>query len=103
MPLDREVGPDPGQCVRWGPSSAQKGDSPPPNFHPMSIVAKRSPIPATAELLFIFYVSLFTDEYGAVLALIVCNYCVSLTALYFAKSINICKLAVAFKCLPIML
>jgi len=40
-------------CVRWGPSSPHgKGHcSPPPAFRPMSIVAKRSPILATAELL----------------------------------------------------
>ena len=36
-------------CVRWGPNSpSQKGHSP-PNFRPMSIVAKWSPISATAE------------------------------------------------------
>ena len=37
-------------CVRWEPSSPQRTQ--PPNFRPMSVVAKRSPIPATAELLF---------------------------------------------------
>ena len=36
-------------CVTWGPSSpSQKG----PNFRPTSIVAKRSPISVTAELLY---------------------------------------------------
>jgi len=34
-------------CVRWGPS----GDAAPPHFRPMPIVAKRSPISATTELL----------------------------------------------------
>jgi len=38
-------------CVRWGPSPPPKGRSP-PNFRPMSIMAKRSPISATAEHLF---------------------------------------------------
>jgi len=39
-------------CVRWGPSSPrQRGTA--PNFRPMSIVAKRSPISATAEHLYI--------------------------------------------------
>jgi len=39
-------------CVKWGPSSLpKKGAQQPPTFRPMSIVAKRSPIPATAELL----------------------------------------------------
>jgi len=28
-------------CVRWGPSSRLKGAQPPPNFRPMSTVAKR--------------------------------------------------------------
>jgi len=28
-------------CVRWGPSSSVKRAQPPPNFRPMSIVAKR--------------------------------------------------------------
>ena len=42
--------------LAWGPSSPiqkRKGGTqqPPPNFRPMSIVAKRSPITATAELL----------------------------------------------------
>jgi len=40
-------------CVRWGLSSPQKGHSP-SNFRPMSVVAKRSPISATAEHLLIF-------------------------------------------------
>jgi len=40
--------PQPGQhCVRCGPSSTPRAQ--PPNFRPMSIVVKRSPISATAE------------------------------------------------------
>jgi len=40
--------------VRWGPSSPHgKGQSSPPTFHPMSIVAKQSPISAAAELLLV--------------------------------------------------
>ena len=42
------------------------------------------------------------STYNKVFSIIVSNYCVSLTALYFAKPINVCKLAIAFKCLPIM-
>ena len=34
-------------CVRWGPSSPKGAQ--PPSFRPMSIVAKRSAIPATAS------------------------------------------------------
>jgi len=53
MPLGTEVGLDPGDCVRWGPSSPlpEKRGHSSPNFLPMSIVAERSPISATAELL----------------------------------------------------
>ena len=51
MKLGVQVGLVPGHTVRWGPSSPEKGGTA-PNFWPMSIVAKRSPISATAELLF---------------------------------------------------
>jgi len=34
-------------CFRWGPSSPKRGTA--PNFRPMSVVAKRSSISATAE------------------------------------------------------
>ena len=37
-------------CVRWGPSSPKRGTA--PQFLAMSIVAKRSPMSATAELLY---------------------------------------------------
>jgi len=37
-------------CVRWGPAPTTKGERP-PNFRPMSTVAKRSTTSATAELL----------------------------------------------------
>jgi len=36
-------------CVRWGPAPPQMGHA--PNFWSMSIVAKRSPVSVTAELL----------------------------------------------------
>ena len=52
MPLRVEVGLGPGDIVLAGDSAPrpQKGYSS-PHFRPMSIVAKRSPISATAELL----------------------------------------------------
>jgi len=50
MPLGTEVGLDPGYIVLDGdPAPAKRGTAPPPNFRPMSVVAKRSPILATAE------------------------------------------------------
>jgi len=52
MPLGREVGLGPVDIVLDVDAATppQKGrNSPPPNFRPMSIVAKRSPISATAE------------------------------------------------------
>jgi len=53
MKLGMEVGlgPGPGHIVLDGdPAPAKRGTS--PNFPPMSIVSKRSPISATVELLF---------------------------------------------------
>ena len=58
MPLGREVGLASGDIVLDGdpdPCHA-KGRSSRPTFRPMSIVAKRSPILATAELLYIQYI-----------------------------------------------
>jgi len=52
MPLGREVGLSSGNIVLDGdPVPPPKKDTV-PNFRPMSIVAKRTPISATAELLF---------------------------------------------------
>jgi len=39
-------------CVTWGPSSPLPKGAQPPNFWPMSVVAKQSLISATAECLF---------------------------------------------------
>ena len=62
MPLGTEVVDlCPGDIVRW--AHPQKGGTVSPTFRPMSMVAKRSPISATAELLlclvfeFIFFTS----------------------------------------------
>jgi len=52
MPLGTEIGLDPGDFVLdWDPGLSQKRDTA-PDFWPMSSVAKRLPISATAELLF---------------------------------------------------
>ena len=48
-------------CVTWGPSSPTKRVQP-PNFWPMSIVAKRWPISATAELLLVRDIVSTTDD-----------------------------------------
>jgi len=55
VPLGMEVGLGPGDIVRWEPDSVPNGNghSSPSNFRLISIVAKRSPISATAELLYI--------------------------------------------------
>ena len=51
MPLGMEVGIGPGHIVLDGdPARTQQ----PPTFRPMSIVPKRSPISATAELLLLY-------------------------------------------------
>jgi len=53
MPLRTEVGLGPGDIPLDGDPVPipRKGAQQPPTFRPMSIVAKRSPISATAELL----------------------------------------------------
>jgi len=53
MPLGKEVGLGPGRIVLDGdPVGTQFPTAAPGHFRPMPIVAKRSPISATAELLF---------------------------------------------------
>jgi len=53
MPLGAKVELGPGHTVLHDePAHPPNGHSPPPNFRPMSIVAKRSPVSATAEHLF---------------------------------------------------
>jgi len=49
-------------CVKWGPSSPTERGTAAPSFWPVSIVAKWSPISATAELLFISPVPVFETE-----------------------------------------
>jgi len=60
MKLGMEVGLGPGNIVLDGdpahPHLTKKGHSP-PNFRPMSIVAKRSPTSDTAEHLLKFHIS----------------------------------------------
>jgi len=52
MPLGKEVGLGPGHIVLDGnPVGTQPPTAAPPHFRPMPIVAKRSPISATAKLL----------------------------------------------------
>ena len=52
MPLGKEVGLGPGYILLDGdPVGTQPPEQDLPTFRPMSIVAKRSPISATAELL----------------------------------------------------
>jgi len=63
MPLRTEVDLGPGHIVLWGPSSPERGTAA-PSFHPVSIVAKRSPISATAEhLCFIISMELGIYKY----------------------------------------
>ena len=52
MPLDTEVGLGQGDIVLDGdPAPPERGTPAPPSFRPVSIVAIRSPISATAEIL----------------------------------------------------
>jgi len=55
MPLGKDVGLGPGHIVLAGdPVGTQLPTAPPPHFRPMPIVAKRSPISATDELLLVW-------------------------------------------------
>jgi len=51
MPLGKKVGVGPGHIVLDGDPVGTQPPQQPPTFRPMSIVAKRSPIWAAAELL----------------------------------------------------
>jgi len=54
MSLGKVVGLGPGHIVLDGdPVGTQPPTAAPPQFRPMPVVAKRSPISATAELLFL--------------------------------------------------
>ena len=67
MPLATEVGLGPGDIVLDGNPASPHGrghDSLPRVFRPMSIVAKRSPISATAELLYILTFYYFAPSRG---------------------------------------
>jgi len=53
MQLGTEVGLGPGDIhLDVDPAPPRNGAQQPPTFRPMSIVARRSPVSATAELLF---------------------------------------------------
>jgi len=69
MPLSTEVGLGPGDIVLDGrPSSPPpQGAQLLPNFEPVSVVAKQSPILATAELLSMVSVSACYFEFSSVL------------------------------------
>ena len=54
MPLGTKVGQGPGHTVLHGDSAGPYSWGIAPNFRPMSIVAKRSPISASAEHLLFF-------------------------------------------------
>jgi len=54
MSIGTKVGLAPGYIVCYMGTPPQKKGAQPPNFLPMSIVAKRSPISATAEHLLNF-------------------------------------------------
>jgi len=56
MPLGKEVGLGPGHTVLDGDPVGIQPHSSPPHFRPM-LVAKRSPISATAELLLVLVFS----------------------------------------------
>jgi len=77
MPLGKEVGLGPGHTVLDGdPVGTQPPTAAPPHFRPMPIVAKRSPISATAELVSLLFLILYFFVHGSVqqIKLHRCNY-----------------------------
>jgi len=58
MPHGTKVGLGAGDIVLDGEPSARKRGTAPPTFWPISVVAKRSPISATAEHLYMHEVTL---------------------------------------------
>jgi len=63
MPLGKEVGLGSGDIVLDGDPAPRKKAQQPATFRPMSIVAKRWPISATAELSFEAYVRMVCRPY----------------------------------------
>jgi len=61
MPLGIEVGLSPDDIVWWGPAPPSKKRGTAPNFRPVSLVAKRSLISATAELLLCLFIGSGVD------------------------------------------
>ena len=59
VPLGMDVGLSAGDSVLDGAQLPPKGAC--PNFRPMSIVAKRSPISASADLLSLYQIGVFLD------------------------------------------
>jgi len=68
MPVGTEIDLGPGHIVLdWEPAPPWKGaQQPPPSTQPMSIVAKRSPISANAERLFIILCAFNSYFFGVV-------------------------------------
>jgi len=59
MPLGKEVSLGSGHIVLYGdPVGTQPPTAAPPHFRPMPIVAKRSPISATAQLMLVLFITL---------------------------------------------
>jgi len=79
MPLGTEIGLSPGHIVLDGDPAPHGKGTAAPTFRPMFIVAKRSPISATAELVFFQYTLLirwlvgWLDEVLMVLFLTQCD------------------------------
>jgi len=89
-------------CVRWGPNSPpKKGDKGPLNFWPMSILAKQSPISATAEHL--LYVAWWHNGWAngrrtcdeEVVGLVPCQGCCVTTLSKLFTSLSSCYQAVS--------
>jgi len=81
MALGKEVDVAPGHIVLDGDPAPLRKGAQPPSFRPMSIVTKRSPISATAELVFVLCCRT-----------VVCLSCLSVTLVYCGQTVGWIKM-----------
>jgi len=96
MPLGKKVGLGPGHIVLYVGTRSPTADA--PHFRPMPIVAKRSPISATAELLLIFVPTSRTETAEDILTVMMSLCSVSRMLNVFRKLLIFPTLAITESC-----
>jgi len=75
MPLGKVVGLGPGHILNGDPVGTHPPTAAPPHFRPMPIVAKRSPMSATAEFLLKVLIEAFCTTFANIgLVFQICTY-----------------------------